>query len=146
MLKVMGQRRPGVNALTRDTVTVASRTMVPAYSGLCALWGLVFVIDPQDRLAHAPSLELARQWLALPVWGGLWLTLAAVMTLAALLHDRQHYLAALGICCTSWIAWGGVIEASVFVRPDVSYLAGTLPWFVAVACWASIRSLLAQED
>lgn len=131
--------------LTRDTITVASRTMVPAYSALCALWGLVFVIDPQARLARAPSLELARQWLELPVWGGLWLTLAAVMTLASLRQNREHYVAALGICCASWLAWGGVIEAAVFVRTDVSYLAGTLPWFVAVACWASIRSLLAQE-
>jgi hypothetical protein len=131
--------------LTRDTVTVASRVMVPAYSALCALWGLVFVVDPQDRLAHAPSLQFARQWLELPVWGGLWLALAAVLILASLRQDREHYVAGLGVCGASWFAWGVVVEASVFVRSDVSYLAGTLPWFVSVACWASIRSLLAQE-
>lgn len=132
--------------LDRDELTVASRVMLPTYAALCALFGVVFVLDPQGRLSRAPSLDLARDWLPLWAWGALWLGLAAAMEAARRVGSRHAFLLGLGLCMGSWIAWGGVLEGAVFVNDDVSFLAGVLPWFVARACWASLRSLLAKES
>ena len=131
--------------LTRTTVTAASRTMLPAYVVLSALVGVVYIVDPGNRLGRAPSITFQRDVMPLEVWGAVMVGLAALMVAAMLSQRRLLFAYALSCCALTWLIWGAAIARAIFLTDNTSYLAPVLPWFVTVACWASIRSLLAQE-
>lgn len=131
--------------LDRANVTIASRVMLAAYPVLNIIWGAAFLLDPQGRLGRAPSLQPARDAADLWLWGVMWLTLAALMAAAWFTRNRDRYIFALKVNRWVWFGWGFLIESAVFTQPDVSFLAGTMGWFVATACWASDRSLVARE-
>lgn len=127
--------------LDRAHVTTASAVMLRAYPVLNLVFGVAFVFDPQGRLGRAPSLDPARAAFPLQVWGAMWLGLAALMAGAWLTRVRDRYVFALKVNRWVWLGWAVLIESAVLTQPDVSFLAGVLPTFVAVCCWASDRSL-----
>lgn len=131
--------------LTRETVTRASRTMLPAYVVLCVAFGAVYVIDPQGRLGRAPSTTFQRDYMPLEAWGGVLLALAVLMLAA--MATKRRYLFAYALCCCglTWFIWGLTLAGSIPRTDNTSYLAPVPPWFFMTCCIASLRSLLAQE-
>lgn len=131
--------------LDRRNVTSASRVMLPTYIVINVAFAGAFLTDPQGRLELAPSLDFARGWMPIDHWGALWLLLAGLMLVALAIQHRTTFIAALGVNTGAWFSWGLLTEAAVLSQPNVSLLAGVLPWFVAVASFASMLSLLARE-
>lgn len=131
--------------LDRANVTIASRVMLPSYAALNLAFAVAFLSDYQNRLSLAPSLDIARAWMPIERWGILWFTLTALMVMALVVRHRPAFVAALAINAGSWFAWGFLTTAAIFTQPNVSPLAGVLPWFVATASFASMLSLLAGE-
>lgn len=131
--------------LDRAHITSASAVMLPWYVVTDATFGVLFIIDPGDRFAGAPSLAAARGLLPLPAWGGLWFALAAVMVAAAVSRSRDRMILALWISGITWGLWGFVTAAAILTQPLVTPLAGWLGWTLAAAHYASIRSLRRSE-
>lgn len=131
--------------LDRAHVTIASRLMLPAYTVLNAAFAGMFLLDPQQRLQAAPSLDHARSWMPIDRWGLAWFALAALMVTALIVQHRPTFVAALSINTAVWFTWGLVVETAVLTQPNVTPLAGVLPWFVATASFASMLSLLSGE-
>lgn len=126
--------------LTRATVTVASRKMLPTYP-IFALWlGLIYAVDPGTRLAGSPAFPL----LPIAVWGGGFIFSGLVLGASLIGQFRDLYvyaLAPLMVWCAVWtvmLAWAAVFDGGSFSAP-------ALPAFVARACWATMLSLLAEE-
>lgn len=132
--------------LDRQHITIASAVMLPAYAILDALFGVVFISDPEHRLGLAPSLVAAREYLTLPLWGVMWIALTALMTFALIVKARWVFVVALALNIAAWALWAVVVELAVIDQANVSYLAGALPLFVAVASFASLLSLMSREN
>ncbi len=132
--------------LDRQNVTIASRVMLPAYALLNAAFAAAFLTDPQSRLGLTPSLDVARSFMPISAWGLMWFTIAALMVTALVVHHRGIFIGVLAANFAIWLAWGVLVEVAVSTQPNVSYLAGVLPWFVAVASFASMLSLLTRES
>lgn len=130
--------------LDRDHVSPASRVMLPFYAALNLVFGVLFVLDPQHRLDKTPALNPAQGFMPLDSWGLLWLGLATTMTAALCTHVREWYVRALAINIAAWGVWAVVLEIAVFSQPNVSFLVGAIGVVVAVASYASLRSLRAE--
>ncbi len=131
--------------LDRRNVTIASRVMLPAYALLNGAFAAAFITDPQSRLTLTPSLDIARAFMPLWAWGLVWFTLASFMVMALVVHHRGVFVGVLSANVAVWAIWGVLVEVAVTTQPNVSYLAGVLPWFVAAASFASMLSLLNRE-
>ena len=129
--------------LTRDTVTAASRIMLPTYCALFAILGVNYMTTG-DRLLQSPALEYASRGLPLPAWGAMFLAASGVMVTALMHHERFWFRFALwvGIVCLG--VWSLIFIAAA-VWSDASPGAWAWPAFAAVACFASDRSLLKGE-
>ena len=133
--------------LTKATVTAASRIMLPTYVALTATLGVVYTFDPLDRLNSVHALT-AQRWVMggqMWPWGVLFLGLSAVMLAAFRTHRREWFVFALYGCAAAFVMWGLLYAASVVLDPETSLLAPVYPLFVARACRASAKSLLARE-
>lgn len=132
--------------LTRRTVTIASRIMFPTYIVVDALFAFLYIFDPQHRLVANPSLELARMMLPLPVWGIVFATIAALMAWGLLAHTgKQRFLFALYTNIVVLTVWGCVYLGACFINPNAPFGLPIWPFTVAVACYASARSLEQRE-
>lgn len=133
--------------LTRSTVTVASRIMLPAYVVLSAAFGLVYTFDPLHRLHSVHALAFQRQvgGDSMLLWGLIFLGLAAAMVVAFSRHNRMLFAFALCCCAVTWFLWGCMYAVSAVIDPQTSLLAPVLSWFVTTCCVASTASLLKRE-
>jgi hypothetical protein len=129
--------------LTRDTVTAASRVMLPAYVVLFAYLGLNYTITG-PRLTDSPSLAYADTLAVLPVWGCMFLATSAVMVVAIMQQERLWFRFALWVGIVCMTLWTGVFAVAVLLS-NASPGAPAWPAFVAVACFATDRSLLKGE-
>lgn len=129
--------------LTRDNVTAASRVMLPTYVLFFAAVGANYVTDA-PRLQQSPSLHYANTLLPLQAWGGFFLCCAAIMAAALLSHRRTAYRFALWLCIVSMGVWSGVFALAA-INSIASFTAPAWPAIVAVACYATDRSLLKGE-
>lgn len=129
--------------LTRATVTVAQRVMVPVNIVFAAALGYGYTFEA-TRLVTSPPYRSANEILPLPVWGVGFLGVAAWLTLAAVTSRRSVFVAGLAWLGVWMAVWAGVFIA-VYFKGDASFLAWTFPAYVAAACWASMLSLLARE-
>lgn len=126
--------------LTRAKVTIASRVMLPTYPTFAAWIGLVYATDPDSRLAGSPAFPL----LPTTVWGVGFIVGAACLSCALVAGDRDLYakaLAPLLIWLGVWaaaLAWSAIFDGTSFSAP-------AFPLFGAVACWATMLSLLTRE-
>lgn len=130
--------------LTRDTVTAASRIMLPTYVAMFAAIGLSYVLGPHKIAAASPALAFADRMMPLPAWGALFLGCSTVMAGALLTHRRMLYRWALRMCGVSMCIWAVVIGLAT-LNGDATPAAAAWPAFVAVACLATDRSLAAGE-
>lgn len=129
--------------LTRDTVTAASRIMLPTYPVFFGLTGINYVVNA-DRLADSPGLRFLDSVIPMPGWGLLFLAAATLMVYALLQHRRVVYRYALWLCLVaSALFAGGLAFAVIF--GGASFSAPLWPAFVATCCWATERSLATRE-
>lgn len=133
--------------LTRETVTSASRIMLPAYVALAAAYGIVYLLDPLGRLAGAHSLDVPRAVMggSMRPWGVLFLGLAGFLALCLLRHSRKAYVFGACVAASAWVLWAGMYAASIFTDPMASVLAPVGPLFYVTAIFATSVSLLRRE-
>lgn len=144
------QTTPGLSTreddvrLTRETVTAASRVMLPTYVIFFGWVGAAYVFTDHTALLVTPALRYADAVLDLRVWGVLALLIAA-LTLAGIIAEDRHvtaYALLLGlVCCLVWT--GLFICAAVFGGGSPS--GGAWPFLGAAACFASYRSVVRRE-
>lgn len=130
--------------LTRETVTAASRVMLPTYVVLFIVIGANYLTTPEPRLLASPALAYASAWMPLNAWGWTFLTVAALMLIALLSGRRGLFRYALLVAMIAMIVWAGVFILAAF-RGGASPSAWIWPAFVAAACLASYRSLSHRE-
>jgi hypothetical protein len=129
--------------LTRDTVTAASRIMLPTYVVFFAVLGANYLIA--DGTADAsPALAFADALMPLPVWGCMFLACSTLMAAALVSKKRLLYRWALRMCAISMVFWACVIGYAS-LSGDATPLAAVWAAFVAVACYATDRSLATGE-
>jgi hypothetical protein len=129
--------------LTRDTVTAASRVMLPTYVAFFTVLGVNY-IAARGTADASPPLAFANDVMPLPAWGGMFLGCALLMASALLLRRRLLYRFALRMCALSMLFWAAIIAAASWAG-DATPFAAAWPAFAAAACIASDRSLAAQE-
>jgi hypothetical protein len=126
--------------LDRNNITIASRIMLPSYVVFFATIGINFIVAGKPRLVSSPMIRYANNLMTIRAWGAFFLTCAVIMLAALLVHNRYLYRYGLMVCIMSMMIWTSVAFAGIFTEP-VSYAASAWPAFVAVACWASNKSL-----
>lgn len=133
--------------LTRATVTVASRIMLPTYVLLVVALGLIYLLDPLDNLRGVPALAFPRLVVggSMAPWGLIFLSIGAVMGSAFATHSRIWFCFGLCLCAVTFFLWAGMYVVSLVIDPDTSLTAPLYPLFVSTACAASTFSLLARE-
>lgn len=132
--------------LARDHITAASRRMLPTYPVLLFVVGLSFAFDTDRALAGSSGLRFADERIPLQVWGGLALTLAALLMVALAIPrgGRRLYQLVLGAA----IVWLGLWSLALLwaaLRGQSSWSAWAWPAFGARACWATLLSLEVHE-
>lgn len=130
--------------LTRATVTVASRVMLPTYVALFAILGIAYILAPVGRLLESPALAYASDLIPLPGWGGVFLACAALMSAALCTRSRALYSYALWVGIVALSVWSVVfVLAAVFGSASPS--TWVWPAFAARACYATAKSLTVRE-
>jgi hypothetical protein len=127
--------------LTRDSVTIASRVMLPTYTAFALFLGIVYVTDPDGRLAHSTSFPV----LPTAVWGVGFVVVGLLQIAAMIQRDRRLYVLSLAPLLVWCLLWGLALVYSA-ARDGTSFTAPAFPLFVAFACWASMLSLIAGES
>ena len=135
--------------LHRRTVTVASRIMLPTYVGLFTLIGLAYLFQPAARVQASPALAFADRLIPMPVWGGIFLTTAGLLSAAMLVAHRRRWTRvlagyALWVGVVVLTTWAGIFTGAV-ITAGASLGSPVWPAFAAIACFASSRSLAAGE-
>jgi hypothetical protein len=115
--------------------------MLPVYVGHSAIFGCLFLWDPQNRLERSPSLALARAMLPLRVWGFIFLSIGCVMMFALVSHHRRDFTFALYLYAVTMFLWVGIYIGALFLNPDASSVAFAWPLGWAAACVASALSI-----
>lgn len=134
--------------LVKANITAASRIMLPRYAALTATYGLVYLLDPLDRLHDSHSLAVARACMfgSMVPWGCVFLLVAGMLAWAWWqTHDRAWFTRGLWLCRGLWLFWAALYAVSIFTDPHASVLAPAAPLFFAAACRASATSLLRGE-
>ena len=119
--------------------------MLPTYAAFAGFFGLLYMVDPQGRLERAPGLALARLLMPMTLWGIFLLGVAALMVAALITGRRMWFITALYVYMVAAVVWAGVYTGAVWITPDASFGGGAWPAFLAVACYASSRSLFRRE-
>lgn len=130
--------------LTRDTVTAASRIMLPSYPPFFAVIGMGLLLTPTSRLLATPAFNYADQLVSIRWWGAAFLLLAGVFVAALVLKQRRPYQFALTIAVT-WMSLFAVVTAAAALKDMASFSAWAWSAFVARACYASLVSLEVRE-
>lgn len=130
--------------LTRANVTVASRIMLPTYVITFAWFGITYLFGPKSVLVSSPALAFADDVMPLRAWGAVFLACSLLMLTAMLAGTRLLFRFALRMCGLSMIVWALIISGA-YLAGDVSASAPLWSAFIAVACFASDRSLAVRE-
>lgn len=130
--------------LTWDTITVASRIMLPIYVGFFAVISWNFLFSDLNVLISSPGLSYANGVMGLRAWGLVFLAVVAFMAIALILKHRGlfRYALILGALCMG--LWAGTMIAAI-IFGHASPSAFAWPLFVGAACVSSNRSLLKGE-
>lgn len=129
--------------LTRETVTVASRVMLPAYVVFFVVVGANYLIADGTATSN-PALRFVDSVMPLHAWGWLFIGCSLIMAGALATHRRILYRWALRMCALSILFWATVI-AWASLSASATPFAAAWPAFVATACYATDRSLAARE-
>lgn len=130
--------------LTKTSITLASRVMLPVYPIFALGVGVSFLATPLPRLLASPSLRFANEVFPIPVWGYGFLAVAFVLFGALLIHNRRSFQIALAVMC-AWMLFYAAVTLWAAFSGGASFSAWTWPAFIAAACWATMLSLAARE-
>ena len=131
--------------LNRQTVTKASRVTLPAYVLVNIGYGLALATEPTSHLLDVPAYRTLHALFDVHVWGYLFIVAGAVQAAALLVHHRPVYVNTLGI----GLILGGALTLALFTGAARGTNPWTAPWFplfYTLGCWASLRSLVANES
>lgn len=126
--------------LSRSTVTLGSRVMLPTYPAFALYIGFVYATDPAARLAGSSAFPL----LPTAVWGAGFVTAGAVLVAALLVGRRSLYVFSLSPLLLWLLVWAAALGGNAAVA-DGSFSAPAFPAFIAVTCWATMLSLASRE-
>jgi hypothetical protein len=130
--------------LTKDTMTVASRLMLPCYVVTFCWIGLNYLVTAKTRLTESPTLRYADSVVDLRALG-LLLTVSGLLMLGALLTRRReparYTLILAGICFGILFT----IFAVATIQSEASPSAPAWPFLGLCACTASYRSITRYE-
>lgn len=133
------------NDLTPDQITIASQTMLPTYPQLAFIVGIGYVFISPERLHQSATLSAVDVLMPLPVWGSVFLAIAAILWFALYyLRNRQAYLVGLALMGSTMLLWTGVLAYTTFFA-DGTLTGWVWPLFAARCCQASAKTLLARE-
>jgi hypothetical protein len=130
--------------LTRQTVTAASRVMLPVYPILAAWMGVAYLFGGPARTSGA-SYTAAKSWLPIPTWGAMFIVLAVLLLIGYAQRSRPMVAFALTVTAAAYTVWAACFVWSLFTVTDASLVAPAWPLFVAVACFASATSVIRSE-
>lgn len=142
--------------VTRANVTSASRIMLPVYVLFSGALGLVWLLQDTNRTNRSLT-ALAAHW-PVPATGAV-LVVLAVLILGSLL-TRLRVAAAVAVAAAgmAYLVLGVIFMGPLGLgltlgwpllqirNPAASLSAPFWPWFVAVAHFASVASLVAEES
>lgn len=130
--------------LSWDNVTSASRIMLPVYP-LFAVWqGTAYLLGDDSRTA-TPSLSAARAILPIPVWGTVFVAVAAVLAFGYWKRSRDTTVFVLYSAAAAYLIWAGCLAWATLTVPDSSLVGPAWPLFVCLACCASASSVARNE-
>lgn len=130
--------------MTRNTVTAASRIMLPSYVIAFCWFGAGWMFGDRTTILENPALRFADHWLPIHWWGALLVTCGLLIFAAMLSHRRTLCRLALWIAA---IAMGVfvVVFATASLNGHATPGAASLFYLAAAACVATERSLLKGE-
>lgn len=134
-------------ALDRESVTAASRIMLPAYVVFFAWNAANYILTPRAILTDAPAIDYADQIMPMPAWGLVFAANAALMLTALIIArawSRSAFVYALWVGIVTMGCYSLVFVAAT-IYGGASLGACSWPLLAATACYASQRSLLKQE-
>lgn len=130
--------------LTRATVTIASRVMLPVDLVFFAIVAVSFLTTPLDRLRATPGLEYVDDVSGIRFVGCIFAAAALLLAAAMLRQNRKLAQMVLG-GSAAWLAIFAVAMVGAAVFDQASWSAWAWPAYVASACWASLLSLESRE-
>lgn len=131
--------------LTRQSVTVASRIMLPAYIAHAAFYGTLYVTDPGGRYEVTPGLAFARLLMPMDAWGLILLAVAALIGAALLTNRRPLMIGVLYLYMAVNLMWAAIYFGAPFINAYASWGGCGHNLLAATACVASARSLMKRE-
>lgn len=131
--------------LSRESITIASRLMIPSYAVFFAAVGVNFLITPTDRLFATPGLRYVQTTGGgIRLYGVMFLVVSAILVAALLLRRRDPCLYALYVGALSMALWAFLqLAAALFSQASPS--GWCWPGLVCAACVATSRSLRRRE-
>lgn len=130
--------------LDRANVTRASRVMLPAYPLFFTAFSLALLLTPPEVMRATPSFRTAAGIMPLQTWGIILLGVALFQFAALAVRRRTMYLAALSVGLVCMGLWA-LVFAYAAARGGAPWSAPIWPAFIAVACYATMRSLESRE-
>ena len=135
--------------LTWNTITSASKVMLPVYLATYALLGLELLLqDPQRTSTPAfDPAKLLMTWLPNPMqgWGVVFLAIATYEALALARRQRIWEVTALGLGLGMAAFWMTLLLVAAGTDDRVSYTSGTWLLIPVAAHFASMISLTRRE-
>lgn len=130
--------------LDRTHVTVASRVMLPTYPVFFIGFGLALLLTPPEVMQATPSFRTAADIMPLTTWGVVLLGAAGFQLAALAVGRRSMYIAALSVALICMVLWAGIF-AYAAGRGGAPWTAPMWPAFLAISCYATMRSLESRE-
>ncbi|MBS45283.1 MAG: hypothetical protein CMH83_19365 [Nocardioides sp.] len=131
--------------LTRATITLASRVLLPSFPALATVLGGVWILTPRPELRATPFYAGLDDLVPLDAWGVAFVAIAATQIAALLAHSRKAYEWTLAVLAV-WLLVIGAVGFWFALNSNASFIAPAWHWFGALACVATALSLDAREQ
>lgn len=131
--------------LTRNNVSEGNKIMIPVYILAAWFFGIMLIIDPQNRSVKSPIFEFPRAFLPIHYWGTFFIILAILLTVTFFMHDRKHFVFILFAFGTFLLFWSAMLSISTLHSHDALFTIPGWPLVAAISTFASGRSLLRRN-
>ena len=130
--------------LDRQHTTIGGWTAAVAYPWFLGVVGAALLLTDQRRLRQTPGYDYAARHVPLPILGGIFLAIAALLLIALATKQRRLYQRALAVAMVWLIAWAVVLAAAYF-RGQASPAAWAWPAMIVWHMWAVELSLESRQ-